>query len=256
MTATQMYYSFLDMANAANTGDLRTWVVARWLNQAQQQLWNELMYPDDGKRGDAAPPVAYQKEFKYATDMAPFEVTLPSPQTAPPPATNNKGFWPFPAGLQILTEVAITTDGCNGKPPIIEVKYLRDSEYAATRRNSITRPEWGPKWYVPYFVLDNANPGDNAQTQGLRILPNDRVYQMYIRYLRLPVAIEIENTAEETAWWGSVPSFVTTPADVDCEFPAYRHQEIVDRAVALYFKSSPDYQGFTNEAGAVANGLT
>lgn len=256
MTATEMYYAFLDLANSAYTGDLRTWKVAEWLDRAQVQLWNELMYPDHGKRGEAPPPVSYQKEFKFATDLAPFEVTLPSPQNSPNPETNNKGFWPFPQGLQIVTELGIVTDGCNGEPPYCEPKYLRDSELVATLRNSIARPVWGPIWYAPYWVMDNANPGGPQQTSGLRIYPNDRKYRLYIRYLKLPWGIQIQNTAQEASDWSAQPGYVATPADVDCGFPAYRHNEIVNRAVALYFKSSPDYQGFSQESAAIRNGLT
>lgn len=251
-----MYYSFLESANMANTADLRTWICAYWLNRAQQQLYNNLFFPEWDKQGEGPPTVAYQKDFKYTEDMAPFLVTLPNGSPLVYPATNNKGFWPFPDNLVRLTSLNVVTDGCDGAPEMVEVEEMRDMAIGATINNRYTRPKWtGTGWFRPKFAVENVNPGTNAQTRGVRLFPRGYVYQLYVRYLRMPTPIEVENTAEETALFSTASGYVTTAADVDSEFPPDRHQMLVDLAVALYFKASPDYQGFAQETAATNAGV-
>lgn len=258
MTATEMYDAFMRGTSLSGYFAIPSWDVAKYLNQAQRALFNKLFYPEGTKSALASVPMqAYQSDFKFAEDLAPFRVSS-SELT-----TTRNGFLQYPNELVRITDVMISKTSyanlCEDENPesnYVRCRFLRDMERAGVGENVFTRPTWNSNDPVfrnrPRFMLDK-----EGGVLGIRVLPKGRYY-VIVKYLTMPPDIQIENPAIEMSIpeWTANPAFVTVSSDVNCLFPADRHQEIVSMALAIFFKDRSDPESAKSELESIDADLT
>lgn len=264
MTATEMYQSFLQLVNQTNSRNFFTWEVGFFLNRGQEELFNQLYYPEEQKRTQSDQPrTSYQDSAANAEMMLPFIRSIQA-------YTQPNGFLPLPTTaitylgpnnttirpdrpLQHLTLLAAhIEDDCD--QPFVPVQAIRDGEEAAIEWDPFDKPRWG----TGKGGLVTYNPKYAFYTQGIPptlgfLIKPARRYLVTLKYVVLPQQIRIRNNALDNVLVGN-PQFVSNPIDVNCEFPDFVHNEIVRRAVTLFNLSTPDYTQYQAEQQRIASG--
>lgn len=246
-----MYDEFLDRINQSYSNQLYTWQVARWLNVAQEALFKRYYYNMQQKASNSSTPPNTMEDSVMTTDLfAPFKRKQVQP-------TDVKGFVAFSALGEVYAHI---TDVLLEKPAgdcssdrWVGAKLMVEEQYSAVQGDVFAAPYWNqPKRitrYNPWYVFENA--GANSLT-GIRIIPEGQ-YTVQVRYLVMPSAIAIQNSAydaDDSAYVG----YVTTPADIDSRFPVTMHKEIVAEAVSQFLKSVSDPQNAAIMDGVINTG--
>jgi hypothetical protein len=264
MTAQEMGQRFLDELNQAHNQDIPSWEIASWLTQAQQMRYNELFFNVRQQSGEGRPPHSFQGTGYIAEALSRFE-------RQEDVSTTNKGFF-FDSDVDSLLNrytaiyVVDYENDCDTQTEVLyEARYMRDMNKAARSGNVYERARWDdagvPDYLhrqVYYHFGNKSNPASGNTERGVQMLPKRKYSKVRAEYIINPPAIEIANNTGpfgyESTFYSGNAAFVSTTADVDSLMPEDMHEAIVQEAVALFFKSQPDYQGYQVEQQAVNQG--
>lgn len=243
-TATEMYDRFLLAINESGNDSVLTWEVAKYLNQAQIQLYNELIYPlnhiERDLRGQA--PFVVSEENLYNADiLSPFRRT-----TEGTSSVDGKVLRPADAEYVISVSakaVGETVCGVNADlDGFYEVEYLRENEWSAKQNNSFTKPKYSTNGFSQlYYSQFRRSTGE-----WIDLLPKIQ-YEYRIAYYKLPVDIVIANTSLETSEYSGLPNYENNPTDVDCEFRQAQQDDIIRRAVVAFGASTGNYNAMQSD---------
>lgn len=251
MTATQMLQEFLLGINQANNQVLFSGDVARFLNQAQEDLVNDYVYDTEAQPNVMEPPRrSFENNLRVSEAISVLKTTVSLVSTS-------KGFFPYPANHRQTISVKLFKKDPNvfpdcGPDNVIEARFTTDNKIQQMIENRFMRPTWNEGKalyrYNPFFITESVNG-----QAGIRIFPNQRFLGDF-RFIRNPRQIVIAATPNEQFLYAGNPGFVLPTADVDSELPASVHPYLVRRAIRLYEASRPDAQQFAIESQLTAEG--
>lgn len=236
-TATQMYDKFMLTVNESANDSILSWDVASFLNQAQYQLFNELVAPRSkiGSLRGQAPFVINEENLQNADQLTPFKRQVTG-------LTSGAGYLYKPSEAEYIASVGVydTLEVCESEE-LIAVEFLRENELLPKMKNSFTKPT-GNETTIPDVRRSNIKyttlPTGNRL--GLQFWPQQQFRYRLIYYKR-PQEIAIQNPTEETYLAGT-SNYQAQPFDVNCEFLQTQQDEIIRRAVSMFSASTGNYE--------------
>lgn len=243
-TATQMYDKFMQAINESANDSLLSWEVAAFLNQAQYQLYNELISPQSfmtrGLRGQA-PYVINETILQNADRLTPFKKKKEA-------LTDGQGYFAKPSDAEYVASVAVIREDCETNE-YIDVEFVRENELYTKMKNSFTRPTWNDE---PNPVRRN-NVKYSTVSTGFQLWPK-RQYTYLLTYYKRPVEIAIKNPSSETYLSGTA-NYIAQPFDVNCEFLESQQDEVIRRAVAMFSASTGNYEAMQADVALNQNDM-
>lgn len=252
MTATEMATNFLLQLNMTNTNQVLSWEVARFLNQAQDYYYyaalTKMQPPTNGRQPAANNPddITSQQDLIF-----PFIKTIDV-------VTNVKGAFVMPADLNKIESVLVWVPNKCDTGNLLPVTEMTENQLGNTLNDAFAAPKLRSKQAHNFLADDVYYLRTNINgTRAIRIYPQG-VHDVRFTYFRQPAAIAINNTSpsspfySETVLYSTNPKYIATSADANCEFPAMYHKSIVERALAQFSLSVPDYAQYGAENARAA----
>jgi hypothetical protein len=228
-----MYNAFLEGIKESYNDAILSQDVAFFLNQAQIQLVNDIVYNRKEKPEiDGMPRTITEDSLYSAENIANLERRVTA-------NTNAQGFWPKPSNYLYVAAVRAgrEVDDC-GTLSYSKVPFMRKNEIDAYQNNRFKRPTWEdatlPRsyWYRPRYINLTTSTG----VDGMLLYPN-RQYSLEIDYLKYPETIVVKSPAAELAEYGALSNYVAQVADQNSDLAVILHPEIVRRAILLFSRS-------------------